>query len=284
MDGTTIGLRGRLTLHCLLLELADRLVLVDTGFGLNDVADPRGRLSPFFRILTSPEFREDMTAIRQIERLGFDAGDVSDIVLTHLDFDHAGGLDDFPDANVHLLETERQAALARTTVMDRQRYRPQQWSTRGNWIGYDQVGGESGFGFETGRGLRGLPPEILFVPLRGHTLGHAGVAIDGDEGWLLFAGDAYFHHGEMDLDHPHCTPGLHFYQWMLEKDRRARFDNQHRLRELKRTQGSQVTVFSAHDVREFERLAGRPIETPAERMPTGGRNRLRAGWPVRQPG
>ena len=128
------------------------------------------------------------------------------------------------------------------------------------------------------------PPEILFVPLRGHTLGHAGVAIDGDEGWLLFAGDAYFHHGEMDLDHPHCTPGLHFYQWMLEKDRRARFDNQHRLRELKRTQGSQVTVFSAHDVREFERLAGRPIETPAERMPTGGRNRLRAGWPVRQPG
>ena len=28
--------------------------------------------------------------------------DVTDIVLTHLDFDHAGGLDDFPAATVHL--------------------------------------------------------------------------------------------------------------------------------------------------------------------------------------
>lgn len=275
MDGTTVGLRGRLTLHCLLLELADRLVLIDTGFGLRDVADPRGRLSLFFRFLTSPEFREEMTAIRQIERLGFDAADVGDIVLTHLDFDHAGGLDDFPNAKVHLLLAERQAAEAQATVMDRQRYRPQQWSTQHNWIGYGDRGGESWMGFSTVRGLRGLPPEILFVPLKGHTLGHAGIAIDGDDGWLLFAGDAYFHDGEMDLDRPHCTPGLRFYQWMLEKDRHARLDNQRRLRELKQAEGERVTVFSAHDVREFERLAGRPIGVPAERLPMPARGSRR---------
>lgn len=261
MDGHTVGLRGRLTLHCLLLELPDRLVLVDTGFGLNDVADPRGRLSTFFRVLTSPAFREEMTAIRQIERLGFRAEDVRDIVLTHLDFDHAGGLDDFPHATVHLLATEEKTAVAQKTWMDRQRYRPQQWSTRANWVGYRSAG-EPWFGFDTVRGLKGLPPEILFVPLRGHSLGHAGIAIDGDAGWLLYAGDAYFHHGEMHLDHPHCTPGLRFYQWMLEKDRPARLDNQERLRELKRTQGAAVTVFSAHDVREFERITGRSIEVP----------------------
>lgn len=267
MDGHTIGLRGRLTLHCLLIELADRLVLVDTGFGLNDVADPRSRLGWFFRVLTSPEFREEMTAIRQIERLGYRAEDVRDIVLTHLDFDHAGGLDDFPHATVHLLAAERDAATAQATWLDRQRYRPQQWSTAGHWVGYASEG-EPWFGFSTVRGLRGLPPEILFVPLRGHTLGHAGVAIDGDDGWLLYAGDAYFHHAEMHLDHPHCTPGLHFYQWLLEKDRPARFDNQHRLRELKRAQGGAVTIFSAHDVREFEHLAHRPIGQPAERSAT----------------
>ena len=267
MDGETIGLRGRLTLHCLLLELPDRLVLVDTGFGLNDVASPRTRLSLFFRVLTSPEFRDEMTAIRQIERLGFTASDVSDIVLTHLDFDHAGGLDDFPNARVHLMLAEQQAAFAQATVMDRQRYRPQQWGTRANWIGYES-GGEPWFGFSTVRGLKGLPPEILFVPMKGHTLGHAGIAIDGDDGWLLYAGDAYFYHAEMHLDHPHCTPGLRFYQWMLEKDREARLENQHLLRELKRSQDGKVRVFSAHDVREFEALARRPIGVPASRSAT----------------
>ncbi len=263
MDGHTIGLRGRLTLHCLLVELPDRLVLVDTGFGLRDVADPRTRLSLFFRVLTSPAFREEMTAVRQIARLGFDPLDVRDIVLTHLDFDHAGGLDDFPHANVHLLATERDAAKARATWMDRQRYRPQQWGTQGRWIGYPPSRGEPWFGFAAVRALVGLPPEILFVPLRGHTFGHAGVAIAGRDRWIFFVGDAYFHHREMDLDHPTCTPGLRFYQWMLEKDRPARLDNQRRLRELRRDHPDDLVLFSAHDTREFEALTGRSFEQPA---------------------
>ncbi len=31
----------------------------------------------------------------------------------------------------------------------------------------------------------------------GHTLGHAGVAIDTPQGWLLHAGDAYLHRDEL---------------------------------------------------------------------------------------
>jgi glyoxylase-like metal-dependent hydrolase (beta-lactamase superfamily II) len=262
MDGRTVGLRGRLTCHCLLLELGDRLVLIDTGFGLQDVARPRTRLSRFFLILTSPEFREEMTAIRQLERLGFEAADVTDIVLTHLDFDHAGGLDDFPRATVHMMRDERDAALAQKTMLDRMRYRPQQWSTQPNWITY-QPEGERWHGFECVRALRGLPPEILLVSLIGHTLGHAGVAVQDERGWRLQAGDAYFYHGEMDVLRPRCTPGLRFYQWMMEKDRHARIDNQHRLRELKRANGSKVRLFCAHDVREFEALSGHAASEPA---------------------
>ena len=61
--------RGTLCCHCLLLETRAGLVLVDTGFGLNDVANPRARLSHFFLALLSPDFREEMTAVRQVERL-----------------------------------------------------------------------------------------------------------------------------------------------------------------------------------------------------------------------
>lgn len=102
----------------------DALVLIDTGFGLRDVADPRARLSRFFLTLLSPDFREEFTALRQIAAFGYDPRDVRHIVLTHLDFDHAGGLDDFPHARVHMLSKEREVAEAQRTLLDRMRYRP----------------------------------------------------------------------------------------------------------------------------------------------------------------
>jgi glyoxylase-like metal-dependent hydrolase (beta-lactamase superfamily II) len=98
MDARTPGVltRGHLCCHCLLLETSAGLVLVDTGLGLRDVAQPRTRLSGFFLALLAPDLREEMTAARQVEQLGFRREDVRHIVLTHLDFDHAGGLDDSP--------------------------------------------------------------------------------------------------------------------------------------------------------------------------------------------
>ena len=265
MDGRSDGIlqRGSLTCHCLLVETADCLVLVDTGMGLRDVANPRGRLSGFFLMLVSPDFREEMTAVRQIERMGFDPRDVRHILLTHLDFDHAGGLDDFPHARVHMMGAEREYAEQQKTWLDRQRFRPQQWNTRGQWRTYPGGTGEPWMGFDCVRDLDGLPPELLLVPLPGHTHGHAGVALQHAGGWHLLAGDAYFHEREMDLHDPSCTPGLRFYQWMMEKDRDARLGNQERLRELLRGHREGVTVFCSHDAAEFERLAGRPASVSA---------------------
>jgi glyoxylase-like metal-dependent hydrolase (beta-lactamase superfamily II) len=265
MDGRSSGsLRGRLTCHCLLVETGSDLVLVDTGFGLRDVADPWSRLSKFFLALVRPELREEMTAYRQIERLGYSPRDVRHIVLTHLDFDHAGGLDDFPEAEVHLLADERAAAFAQRTLLDRMRYRPAQWASRKSWRAYSSAGdGERWFGFDCVRYLEGIAQEILLVPLLGHTFGHAGVAVRRDRDWLLLAGDAYFYHAEMDLARPRCTPGLRFYQALMEKDRGERLHNQERLRELKRAHGGEVTIVCSHDVAEFERTARRPHDAPA---------------------
>jgi glyoxylase-like metal-dependent hydrolase (beta-lactamase superfamily II) len=252
MDGRTKGLRGRLVCHCLLVEGPDSLILVDTGFGLRDVAAPRKRLSPFFRAQLKPQLREEDTAIRQIEALGYDPRDVRHILLTHLDFDHAGGIDDFPMARVHLLADEREAALNSQRWLDRQRYRPQQWAAMPSWFTYDAAEGDRWYGFDCVRQLKGLPPEILLVPLIGHTWGHAGIALRQDGAWMLHAGDAYFYHAEMDPQRPRCTPGLRLYQWMMQKDGRARRENQRRLRALPR---GEVAVFCAHDVREYEARA-----------------------------
>lgn len=268
MDGRSgASLRGRLTCGCVLVETASGLVLIDTGLGLQDVASPRTRLSRFFLSMLAPEFREEMTAVRQIKRLGYDPRDVRHIILTHLDFDHAGGLDDFPHAMVHMMSIERSEAQAQKTWLDRQRFRPQQWSTQANWVVYEGGAGEAWFGFAAVRDLQGLPPEILMIPLRGHTHGHAGVAIRTEAGWLLDAGDAYFFHAEMDPSNPRCTPGLRFYQTMMEKDRSARLRNQERLRDLRRSHGDEVEIFCSHDPHEFERLSGHPADQPAARSP-----------------
>lgn len=116
-------------------------------------------------------------------------------------------------------------------------------------------------GFEAVRNLDGLPPEILMVPLSGHTAGHAGVAVQTSSGWLLHAGDAYLHHGQMDLARPHCPWGLAVYQGIMDTDRPARRSNQQRLRALKRDHSAEVSIFCSHDARELAALQGRALGT-----------------------
>lgn len=268
MDGRSPSIlqRGSLCCHCVLVETDAGLVLVDTGFGLREVANPRSRLSGFFLALLSPDFREEMTAVRQIEALGHQPADVRHIVLTHLDFDHAGGLDDFPNATIHLLERERNEAFRQTTWLDRQRYRPQQWESHTRWRLHGASGGEGWFGFEQACTGRGLPEGFALVPLPGHTFGHAGVAINADGRWTLQAGDAYFHHRELDPERPWCTPGLRAYQTLMEKSRHQRLANQERLRRFAAGHAD-VQVCCSHDPTEFERLAGRAQGMPVAPSP-----------------
>lgn len=252
-DGDAHGIFARITTHVLLIETpASGLVLVDTGYGLEDVRRPHPRLPHAWRALLNIRLHEQDTALRQIEALGFRARDVRHVVLTHLDFDHAGGLSDFPEARVHLLAAEREAALRHAGFIGHERYRPRQWTGQERWTTYEPTG-EPWLGFDAVRALDGLPSEILMIPLRGHTLGHAGVAVEAEVGWLLHAGDAYLHRGQMDPAHPHMPPGLAAYQHIMDSDRPARRANVERLRTFKRERDG-VRVFCAHDRRELEAL------------------------------
>jgi len=265
-DGRSIGPLGKIVGHCLLIETdAHGLVLVDTGFGLRDVAHPHRHPEPRvtlpWRLMLNIRLRERETAIRQIEALGFSPRDVRHIVVTHLDFDHAGGLEDFPQATVHVMQREYDDATGpRAGVVARNRWRPSQLNDVQTWQTYG-ARGEPWFGFDAVRDLAGLPPEILLVPLPGHTWGHAGVAVRRADGrWLLHAGDAYFYRGEMRRARRRCTPGLRGYQRLMEVDATARMDNQARLRTLSIERRDEITITCAHDPVELERCqAGDPL-------------------------
>jgi glyoxylase-like metal-dependent hydrolase (beta-lactamase superfamily II) len=255
MDGFSPGPTGLLVCHCLLVETGQGLVLVDTGFGERDAEHPYERLSPLFIHLNRIQFDRRVTALAQVERLGFSRRDVRHIVLTHLDFDHAGGLEDFPEATVHVLAAERRAAEERRGFIARRRYRPEQWDEVRHWRTYRAGEGEDWFGFEAVRDLDGLPPEILMIPLPGHTLGHAGVAVDTPEGWLFNAADAYFFRHEVDREVRQCPPGARAYQRMMAADPDLHYRNQARVRALAQDRRAGVRIFCSHDAAELEALS-----------------------------
>jgi glyoxylase-like metal-dependent hydrolase (beta-lactamase superfamily II) len=119
-------------------------------------------------------------------------------------------------------------------------------------------GGEEWFGFQAVRDLPGLPPQILVVPLAGHTRGHAGVAVDTGNGWLLHAGDAFYLGGEIDPGHPHTSMMLRLYE-LGSIARSAYWDNRRRLTELNREHGRRITIFCSHDRARFTELAAAQV-------------------------
>jgi len=172
---------------CLLVESNDGLVLVDTGLGTRDYVDEPGILWTF-KLVTIVPLNPEEAAIRQIVGLGHRPEDVRHIVLTHMHFDHAGGLPDFPWAKVHVHRREHEAI---------QSGKIRRWADGGynrrvldhgpDFIFYEETE-EKWYDFDAIR----LPfePEMWLLPLFGHSPGHCGVAVKDGEGWLLHAGDA----------------------------------------------------------------------------------------------
>lgn len=245
--------RGRTVCHCLLVETEDGLVLIDSGLGVDDVTDPKGSLSRSYMTTARPILDIEETAARQVVRLGYRVEDVRHIIPTHLDQDHVGGLRDFPKAKVHVYAEELRNARAQATAANRNRFRVPQWG-HADFQPYDPTG-EEWFGFEAVRNLKGLPEDLVLVPLAGHTLGHAGIAVNTGEKWLLHCGDSYFFHGQMDPVNPRITPILRVFEKLMQTDGAARVRNVQRLQSLVREHSDRVEVFSAHDPVEYARYS-----------------------------
>ncbi|MGB2852131.1 MAG: MBL fold metallo-hydrolase [Solirubrobacterales bacterium] len=243
---------AHLVAHVLVIESDDGLVLVDTGLGTADVANPQ-RTGAVFRHLVRPSYTTAETAVERLRALGFEPADVRHIVLTHLDVDHAGGLGDFPGAQVHVFRTEMEAAL-NPGLREKLRYIQAQWAHGPKWVPYETQG-DQWFGFDSVRAIEGLDTDVAIVPLVGHSRGHSAIAVRDGDGWLLHCGDAYFNRGEVQTP-PTRPEGLTIFQSLVEIDGKSRRQNQARLRELVAGHGDEVTAFCAHDPVELERLGG----------------------------
>jgi len=178
--------RWRTGALCLLIETDRGLVLVDTGLGQEDYARPPAVLRAF-QVVTKVPMNPEEAAVRQVARLGYRPEDVQHIVLTHLHFDHAGGLPDFPHATVHVHRREFEAFRGPFRHWLDVGYARRHVAHQPDLALYDDSDARW---FEFPATRFPFEPEMWLVELFGHSPGHCGVAIATDDGWHFHVGGA----------------------------------------------------------------------------------------------
>jgi glyoxylase-like metal-dependent hydrolase (beta-lactamase superfamily II) len=159
-------------LNCLLVETPAGRVLVETGIG--ERIDERGRA---WRGYAGDPI---VPALRQA---GFDPGTVDIVALSHLHYDHAGGLlladgsRAFPRARVVAQRAEWEMALSDNPRVVASYDQPELRLVRA-W-------GEEG----AADGEVELVPGVTVVPTGGHTAGHQAILVRGTRRTVAFFGD-----------------------------------------------------------------------------------------------
>lgn len=168
--------RIRMAVRCLLVRAGNRTVLIDSGQG--------NKQSEKFRDRYAVE--QPSTLLDELQRLGLQPDDVSDVVNCHLHFDHAGW----------------------NTVRDGDRIVPtfpnaRYWSQRGEWERAQQYATEKDHAsfspedflpleeprWELLEGERTILPGIEILPLPGHSRYTQGVLLSAGHLKVAFLGD-----------------------------------------------------------------------------------------------
>ncbi|MCA2959643.1 MAG: MBL fold metallo-hydrolase [Silvanigrellales bacterium] len=200
-----------------LLETSEGPILIDAGYPRHFLAAPERYFVRWAAL--RPQAGVEQSAAERLKAVGVNPRDVRHILLTHLDYDHVGGVVDFPSATLHVLDAEVAAAKAPRLGFERLRYRDVESVLAGRRLVTVRSFAHPWHGTVSAAPLAPLASVLRFVPLPGHARGHAGIAYATDMGasaidafssapekegfslasWTLHAGDAYFDDRELDL-------------------------------------------------------------------------------------
>ena len=177
-----------------LIRNENRTIVVDTGFEPGE-ATKRGR-----DLLRLPR---DGLAM-----LGVDPETVEDVIVTHLHWDHAGTLDDFPRARFHLQDREMIAATGRCMC-----HPPLRASYSVDYV-CNMVRRVFDGRVTFHDGDDELAPGITLHHVGGHAAGMQFVRVMTERGWVVLASDASHFYENMERCMP--FPIVHDMAAMLE--------------------------------------------------------------------
>lgn len=157
-------------------------VVVDTGFN-EAAAARRGR-----EFLGSP--------LEGLARLGVAAASVSDVVVTHLHYDHAGNTAAFPNARFWLQERELQFSTGKYMCHDffRLAYDAEDVAAMVGRLFHQRV--------QAVDGDAELKPGISLHLVGGHTAGLQVVRVRTPAGWVVLASDLFHYYANRDQRSP----------------------------------------------------------------------------------
>jgi glyoxylase-like metal-dependent hydrolase (beta-lactamase superfamily II) len=158
----------------------DRTVLIDTGFK-PDVGGRRGRT----------HLRSPAEALRLV---GIDPSAIQDIIISHLHYDHAGTLDEFPRARAFLQEDELEFVTGRGNERSRGAFEVDDVVEVIRRLYDGRV--------LLQRGWAGPWPGLAMHQVAGHTPGTQVVRVRTERGWVVLAADASHYYENMETNNP----------------------------------------------------------------------------------
>ncbi len=199
-----------------------RTFLIDTGFD-RAMATRRGR-----SLLDPVE--------AGLARLGVAPGEIGDVVITHMHYDHAGNHGLFPAARYHLQDAEMGYATGRCMTHEalKQAYVVEDVTAMVRKVFDGRVAFHAGDD--------DLAPGLSLHLIGGHTMGMQAVRVWTRRGWLVLASDAA--HLYANLDEGRAFPIVHDVAAMLDGHRT-----------LKRLASADDLVIPGHDPLVLERFA-----------------------------
>lgn len=172
--------------RALLLKSKDKCILIDTGNGGDFVQKYGDKLGSKFSNLYN--LSPDGSSLKNsLSKIGISPSNITDVILTHLHFDHAGGatewrdqrlLPTFPQAKYHLQKRNFETARS-PNLREKASYFPANF----------QPLLESGVLHLVDGPIQDLLPGISVQVSDGHTLGQQIVYVTDESQGLVYAGD-----------------------------------------------------------------------------------------------
>jgi len=174
------GLEGeiRVPVPCFLIDHPRGLALFDSGLHRQTQRDARARLGGITKIFRV-EFQAGEEVSARLQGLGIEPARIRFLINSHLHFDHTGGNDEIPNAQLVVQRREWDAGH------DAEQIRKQFYNPRDYQLGHDvlAVDGEHDL-FGDGR--------VVCLPTYGHTPGHQSLRLQLDHATVVLTADACY--------------------------------------------------------------------------------------------
>lgn len=162
-----------------IVEHPDGHFAIDTGM-TSRVRTPR----PMRRFVPTPIAGAEDEVGPQMRAKGLDPEDVRLVIVTHLDWDHVGGVGHFPNAKVLVHRPEFEFA---SKSMGKLRYQPKLWPSTFDPSLYDLDPDPYG-PFPESKTLTSRG-DVRLVPIPGHSIAQVGVVVRHNGAALFFGAD-----------------------------------------------------------------------------------------------